>query len=502
MEKKPFYITTSISYVNAGPHIGHALELLIADAIARYKRLQGHDVKFLTGTDEHGIKIYNAAKDARLSPQDFVDKVSSEFKELAATLNVTNSDFIRTSDKARHWPAAQKVWEALSAKGDIYLGHYNGYYCVNDEAYITKTEKESGAYDNKTVIELEEDNYMFKLESYTKILQATIGKSLEILPSHRAKETLNFVDQDLADISVSRQVDKLPWGIPVPGDDKHVMYVWADALTNYISALGYAGDEPDFKKFWPADVQVIGKDILRFHAVIWPAMLSGVGLPLPKKLLAHGFVTSEGQKMSKSLGNVVGPHELIDKYGVDATRYYLLHEIPTFDDGDYSAVRMQEAYNNDLGNKLGNLLGRVHKLVSDYGFTVSDPSPEIQKMYETAQADYSQNMEALNLSAASESVMHLVRSLNEYISEKQPWATAKTDVEDAKTTLFYLLEGLRRVSIMLYPFLPETSTKIRTQLGLIEIDPANFDLDTQMQWGQLPADLKLGESQILFPRLD
>lgn len=502
MEKKPFYITTSISYVNAGPHIGHALELLIADALARYKRLQGYEVKYLTGTDEHGIKIYNAAKDAGLSPQEFVDKVSSEFKDLAATLNISNNDFIRTSDRTRHWPAAQKVWQTLSDKGDIYLGHFKGYYCVNDEAYITKTEKESGAYDNKTVIELEEDNYMFKLASYTKTLQGAIGKSLEILPSHRAKETLNFVDQDLADISVSRQVDKLPWGIPVPGDDKHVMYVWADALTNYISALGYSDNNADFKKFWPADIQVIGKDILRFHAVIWPAMLTGIDLPLPKKLLAHGFITSEGQKMSKSVGNVVSPHELIDRFGVDATRYYLLHEIPTFDDGDYSAARMLEAYNNDLGNKLGNLLGRVHKLVLDHGYTVTEPSTEIQKMFETAQAEYDQNMEALNLSAASETVMHLIRSMNEYISEKQPWATAKTDLEAAKSTLYYLLEGLRRVSVLLHPFLPETSDRIRTQLGLGKIDPDNFDLGSELQWGNLPADLKLGESQILFPRLD
>lgn len=502
MEKKPFYITTSIAYTNAAPHIGYALELLIADAIARYKRLQGYEVRYLTGTDEHGIKIYHVAQEAGLSPQEFVDKVSAEFKELAAALNLSNTDFIRTTDRTRHWPAAQRVWQDLAAKGDIYLGHYKGLYCVNDEAYITKTEFESGAYANKQVIELEEDNYMFKLSAHTNTLKQAIGRDLEIIPSHRGKEILNFIDKELADVSFSRQTDKLPWGIPVPGTEEHVMYVWSDALTNYISALGYPDTSGDFAKFWPADVQVIGKDILRFHAVIWPAMLSSLGLALPKKLLVHGFITSEGQKMSKSIGNVVSTTDLLGKYGTDATRYYLLHEIPTFDDGDYSAARMQEAYANDLANKLGNLLSRVHKLVSDNGFAVADPTPEVKDLYESSCAKYVEDMEALNLSAALETLMHYIRSLNEYISERQPWAVAKTDPESARITLGYLLEGLRRISIMLYPFLPETADKIRSQLGFGKINPSETNLAEEMNWGQLPEDLTLGESAILFPRID
>ena len=328
MIKPKFYITTSIAYANAKPHIGFALELTIADAIARYRRLTGHEVYFLTGTDEHGIKIYQAAQDKGLAPQAFVDEIAQEFKSLADGLAISYTDFIRTTDHSRHWPAAQHVWTQLASRGDIYPGHYQGYYCVNDEAYITETDYKSGAYEGKTVIEIEEDNYMLRLSSYQKQLEKAIGQSMLITPTHRTKEIVNFVKSGLEDISVSRQKDKLPWGIPVPSDDNHVMYVWSDALTNYISALGYPDASATFNKFWPADVQVIGKDILRFHAVIWPAMLMGLELPLPKQLLVHGFITSNGVKMSKSLGNVVDPTNLIKTYGADAVRFYLLSEIP------------------------------------------------------------------------------------------------------------------------------------------------------------------------------
>jgi methionyl-tRNA synthetase len=497
MAKSPYYITTSIAYANAAPHIGYALELLIADAIARYQRLKGHEVYFLTGTDEHGIKIYNAAIAANMTPQAFVDKVSGEFQALSTALNISYTDFIRTTDQQRHWPAAQSVWEKLAAKGDIYPGHYQGYYCVNDEAYITETDYKSGDYANKTVIELSEDNYMLKLTGYQERLENSIGKELSIVPEHRGKEILNFIKTGVDDISVSRQIDKLPWGIPVPNDAGQVMYVWSDALVNYISALGYPDNSGNFKKFWPADVQVIGKDILRFHAVIWPAMLMGLDLPLPKQLLVHGFITSEGQKMSKSIGNVVSTDDLIKEFGAEATRYYLLSQIPTFDDGDYSHARMQEVYNSDLANNLGNLVSRVHKLVGSHGIkhVNEDPHPSIE-------SEYAEFMNKYNLAGSIGSVMEYVSWLNLFISQEQPWVVAKTNLEQAQAALYCLLEGLRRVSILIYPFMPQTSDKIRQQLGFETINPTNFDFQQEIAWGKTSAEHRLGESAILFPRLD
>jgi methionyl-tRNA synthetase len=497
--KEKFYITTSILYSNAKPHIGFALELLQADAIARWQRLQGKEVYFLTGVDEHGIKVYDKAIEQGKEPQAWVDEVALSVQELIRRLNISSTDFIRTTDQVRHWPTAQKVWEKLVDNGDIELGHYSGYYCVNDEAYITKTEAESPEYANKKVVRLEEDNYLFHLGKYADQLKDFLTTEGRILPGHRAKEMLNFANQGLLDISFSRPKEKLSWGVPVPGDDSQVMYVWPDALTNYISAIGYANDRTKFDRFWPADIHVIGKDILRFHALFWPAMLTGIDEALPKQLLVHGHILSDGQKMSKSLGNVVDPIELIDKWGADALRYYLLCEIPTLEDGDYSATRFVEAYNSALANDLGNLLSRVLMMASKYcGNKV--PAAVSPASLEPSWGLYQNHMNDLGLDAALANVFTMVGAGNKYIDETKPWESVKQHPETVGNELYNMLESLRHVSIALYPFLPTTSDRIRQQLGLEPIDPDNFDFGKETQWGGLKEGHRLGTSEILFPK--
>lgn len=502
MPKDKFYITTSLVYTNAKPHIGFALELAQADAIARWQRLQGQDVYFLTGTDEHGVKIYQKAMEEKKDPQQFVDEVTASVKDLASRLNISYTDFIRTTDQKRHWPAAQSLWQKLSDGGDIKKGHYQGYYSVNDESYITKIDYESGAYADKKVIELEEDNYLFGLGKYSEGLKKAIGKSLIIVPEHRAKETLNFINAGLTDISFSRPNDKLPWGIPVPSDDSQVMYVWCDALTNYISALGYPDDK--YKKYWPADLHIIGKDILKFHTIYWPAMLLGAGIDLPKKILVHGHILSNGQKMSKSTGNVVDPIELIDKWGADAVRYYLLREIPTTDDGDYSAERFIETYNSALANNLGNLVSRTLAMISQYlgnelklpTATPSGSAPTIEETW----SGFIMLMDALRPDFALREIWARIQLLNQYIDQNKPWELARTNNPQLPTVLYNWAESLRHISIQLYPFLPETSDRIRQQLGLEPINPDTFNFKKETQWGGLPEGHKLGQSEILFPK--
>ena len=498
MPKEKFYITTSILYSNAKPHIGFALELLQADAIARWQRLQGKDVYFLTGTDEHGVKVYDKAVEQGKEPQVWVDEVADAVKLLINRLNISNTDFIRTTDQKRHWPTAQKVWEKLTANGDITLGHYSGYYSVNDESYITKTEAESPEYANKKVIQLEEDNYMFKLGRYTKQLTDFLEEPNRIVPAHRAKEMLNFVEGGLTDISFSRPKEKLSWGVPVPGDDSQVMYVWCDALTNYISAIGYVDDQAKFKKYWPADVHVLGKDILRFHALFWPAMLTGIGEALPKQILVHGHILSDGQKMSKSLGNVVDPIGLIDQWGADAVRYYLLREIPTLGDGDYSVERFKDAYNSGLANDLGNLVSRVLKLANGIvpSPTPADSSFNVSFIHDELKGQ----MAAFGIEYCMEDIWGIISQSNQHVDLMKPWELAKTDRQKFGEVIYNLLENLRHISIALYPFLPTTSDRIRQQLGLEPINPDNFDFAEETQWGGLPAGHKLGQSEILFPK--
>jgi len=360
-----FYITTAIAYVNAKPHIGFALELLQADVLARYNRLLGKDVFYLTGTDEHGAKIVRAAEAQGKDIATFAGKISAEFEKLTGALNISNNDFIRTSDQERHWPSVQKIWKKLEESGDLYKKNYKGYYCVGHEAFLKKSSLKGGLCpDHGAEPEvIEEENWFFKLTRYAGVIKEKIkSDEFKIVPETRKNEVLKLLD-DVEDVSFSRPSKDLIWGVPVPGDPTQTMYVWVDALTNYISALDYANEGELYQKFWPADVHLIGKDITRFHAIFWPAILLSAGLPLPKALYVHGFITADGQKMSKTLGNVIDPFKLVEKYGVDVTRYFLLREIPSGDDGDFSYDKLERRYNADLANTYGNLVSRILTLI-------------------------------------------------------------------------------------------------------------------------------------------
>src|SRR3990167_5128003 len=365
MTKNKFYITTAILYTNSKPHLGFAFELIQADVLARYHRLKGEEVYFLTGTDEHGITVSRAAEKLDKTPLELADEVAIQAQDLTQQLNISNDDFIRTSDKSRHWPTVIKFWNQLKENGDLYKKEYEGLYCVGHEAFIKKSELVDGLCPlHKTEPEkVKEENWFFKLSKYKKEIKKLIeSDELRIVPESRKKEILNLLD-DAEDVSFSRPSKDLKWEIPVPDDETQTMYVWADALTNYISALDYADESLKFEKLWPADVHLVGKDILRFHAMIWPAMLLSAGLSLPKAIYVHGFITVDGEKMSKTVGNVVDPFEAVKKYGAEVVRYFLLREIPSGDDGDFSYKKLEERYNGDLANGLGNLVQRVATLI-------------------------------------------------------------------------------------------------------------------------------------------
>src|SRR3990167_6752256 len=363
--KNKFYITTAIAYTNGPPHIGHALEFLQVDVLARYHRIMGDDTYFLTGTDEHGATVVKAAEKNGKDVKVFVDEMAEKFKELTRAYNVSNDDFIRTSDQVRHWPAARKIWNLI--KDDLYKKNYQGLYCIGHEAFMKKSDLVDGVCPlHKTEPEkIEEENWFFKLTKYKKEVKKKIESGeLKIIPETRKQEILNLID-DAEDVSFSRPSKDLKWGIPVPNDETQTMYVWEDALTNYISAIGYAQETEQFKKYWPADVHLVWKDILRFHAMIWPAMLLSAGLPLPKAIYVHGFITVDGEKMSKTIGNVVDPFDLVEKYGKEPVRYFLLREIASNDDGDFSFKKLEDRYNGDLANGLGNLVQRVVVLIDN-----------------------------------------------------------------------------------------------------------------------------------------
>lgn len=455
-----FYVTTSIPYVNAEPHIGFAMELIQADVLARYARSQNKPTLFSTGTDEHGGKIAEKAKEKGLTPQEFTDQISERFKELTELLNISNDRFIRTTDKA-HEQRAQLAWEALSK--DIYKGKYTGWYCTGDEAFFTETEVKANngicPNHNRPYDKVEEENYFFKLSAYTdQVRQAIESNEFVIVPDRRRNEILSLLKEGLEDISVSRPKEKISWGIPVPGDKTQVMYVWVEALLNYITVLGYPEHE-DFKKFWPADVQIIGKDIIRFHAAIWPAMLLSMGLPLAKQLYVHGFVNVEGKKMSKTLGNVVAPKDVVNKYGVDAFRYFFLRHIPSYDDGDFSWDAFETAYNNELANELGNAVQRTAAMVLKYqNGLIGDIPP-----FEHDVAQYQTAIEACKFDRALDEVWVQVRGLNQYIDEEKPWEVAKTgDENHLREVLAYQASCLLEIANLLVPFLPDTAEKIRS----------------------------------------
>lgn len=455
-----YYVTTSLPYVNGEPHLGHAMEFVMGDVLARYARQQGSEVIFSTGTDEHGGKIAEKAEELKLTPKALADKMSKQFAVLAEKLNISNDRFIRTTD-AGHEQRTQLIWKAL--KKDIYKDKYTGWYCTGDEAFFSEAEVKAnkGVCPNhdRPYEKIEEENYFFKLSEYGIAIRKAIEKGdFRIVPETRRNEILSILREGLEDISISRPKDKIDWGIPVPGDSKQVMYVWFEALMNYITVLGYP-EHADFKQFWPAQVQVIGKDIIRFHAAIWPAILMALDLPLPKALYVHGFINIDGKKMSKSLGNYVSPDEVINKYGPDAFRYYFLRHIPSYNDGDFSWEHFDAAYNNELANELGNAVQRTAAMVKQYQAGVIGDIPPAE--HDIAQ--YQRALAGCRFDRALEEVWEQVRGLNQYIEEEKPWEIAKNkdDADHLREVLAYQASALLQIAELLEPFLPDTAAKIQ-----------------------------------------
>lgn len=473
-----FYLTTAIPYVNAPPHIGHALEFIQADAVARYERLREKEVFFLTGTDDNGLKNYKTALEQKKDPQAFVDENAATFQRLLQLLEVSNDDFIRTTDKDRHWPTAEKLWRALAESGDIYKKFYRGFYCLGHESFHPEGDLVDGEcpdYPGRALEVVEEENYFFRLSKYSGALKALIEKGeFKIFPSARRNEILALIAQGLADVSFSRPKEKLPWGIPVPDDPAHVMYVWCDALTNYLSGVEYASQGAKFQKFWPPDLQIIGKDILRFHAAIWPAMLLSAKLPLPKALLVHGFITSGGKKMSKSVGNVIDPFDYISRYGREPVRYFLLREIPTTGDGDFTEKRFLERYNNDLANGLGNVVSRIATLGAQYGREIVLKTSDLEKDITTTWQKYEAGFENFQFHESLGAVFSLLSKIDSYLNEKEPWKLLKGHDRDfaeglgdeIANTLSSTVLALGNAAWMLKPFLPETAEKVLSALKL------------------------------------
>jgi len=483
MDKKKFYITTSIAYTNAPPHIGYALELIQADVIARYHKLLGEDVLFLTGTDEHGAKVVKAAQESGKEPKEFTDEISDKFKELTKVLNISSNDFIRTTDQKRHWPTVQKVWSKLKENGDIEKKQYKGLYCVGCEAFITKKDLIEGKckiHQQEPEV-IEEENWFFKLSNYSKQIEELIEKDeVKIVPEGRKNEMLSFIRQGLEDVSFSRPRKDLKWGIPVPDDDTQTIYVWADALINYISALGSFENEK-FKKYWPADIHFVGKDILRFHATIWLGMLLSLKLPLPKNIFVHGFITSDGQKMSKSLGNIIDPFELVKKYGADAVRYFLLREIPPSEDGDFTYEKFEQRYNADLANGIGNLVARVLHLALEISIVdkqIFHPQKitrdDLKLVAERIKNNLDKSLDNFEFNETVIYIWDLISYCDKYLEEKHPWNASPNEWEkdiESKGVVRDLVFLINEIAKLLRPFLPETAEKIFEQLKGEKIAP-------------------------------
>lgn len=437
--------------------MGHAYSTCVADVLARYHRLVGDETYFLTGTDENSSKVIKKAEAEGKTPEIYTKEVVDYFKDFYKTLNISYDQFIQTSDKEIHWPGAKAVWQNFK-EGDIYKSNYTGLYCVGAETFVTEKDLVNGKCPDHDELpqEIKEENYFFKLSDYSeKIKEVIENGEMQILPNSRKNEILSLLDSGLQNISFSRPSKEIPWGIPVPGDDSQTMYVWCDALTNYLSALGYGRGEENFKKFWPADVHVIGKDILRFHAAIWPAMLLSAGLPLPKKLLVHGMILSGGKKMSKTLGNTLDPKYFIDKYGTDALRYFLVREISPFEDGDMTEEKFKEAYTANLVNGIGNLTSRILKMSEDHlGECPELPEKSIPQNFKDA-------FEELNIQKAGDIVWQKVGELDQRIQDTEPFKLIKTNPDEAKEIIRNLVIDLYIIGRMLEPILPETSVKIK-----------------------------------------
>ena len=506
---KPYYITTPIYYVNDDPHIGHAYTTLACDVLARFKRLDGYDVRFLTGTDEHGQKVEKAAEKAGVDPQAFTDRVSGNFRALAKAWGFTNDDFIRTTEE-RHVRAAQALWTSLVERGEIYLDTYAGWYAVRDEAFYAESELRDGPAGKKIapsgaeVEWVEEPSYFFRLSAWQdRLLKLYEDNPDFIAPQSRRNEVMSFVRGGLQDLSVSRT--SFSWGIPVPGDEKHVMYVWLDALTNYITAVGYPDTaSTDYTTLWPADLHMVGKDILRFHAIYWPAFLMGAGLEPPKRVFAHGWWTNEGQKISKSLGNVIDPYDLVRRYGLDQVRYFMLREVPFGNDGDFSHRSMVQRMNSELANDYGNLVQRVLSMIArNCGGLVPEPGPLTAEDDELLGAvtdllpKLRNTMDAQLFHEGLEAVWVVVRAANGYVDRQAPWALRKTDETRMRTVLYVLAETIRNLALYTLPVMPTASDAILDQVG---VDPAQRSFAAVGQGGRLVPGTALPKPAGVFPR--